>query len=149
MINLAAVQEYLDEQVEELDSRDLDDIGINESGERVSAAFPDDPEVARAEYREVKILLDRLEKLQGQDSRRDKFFELWRRVSDDGRPVLVFTGYTDTMEYISEHLVSTLGNKVATYSGKGGQRWNGNHWENIGKERCSPGCRRNKGHGLY
>lgn len=137
VINLAAVQEYLDEQVEELDSRDLDDIGINETGERVSAAFPDDPEVARAEYREVKILLDRLEKLQGQDSRRDKFFELWRRVSDDGRPVLVFTGYTDTMEYISEHLVSTLGNKVATYSGKGGQRWNGNHWENIGKEKVS------------
>lgn len=39
VINLAAVQEYLDEQVEELDSHDLDDIGINETGERVSAAL--------------------------------------------------------------------------------------------------------------
>jgi hypothetical protein len=36
---------------------------------------------------------------------------------------IVFTQYTDTMEYLRDQLVSYFGDRVACWSGRGGERW--------------------------
>ncbi len=36
---------------------------------------------------------------------------------------IVFTQYGDTMDYVREQLVSVYGNKVVSWSGRGGERW--------------------------
>lgn len=46
-----------------------------------------------------------------------------------------FTQYTDTMEYLRDQLVTYFGDRIACWSGKGGERWNNStkHWEAISK----------------
>lgn len=48
--------------------------------------------------------------------------------------VLVFTQYTDTMDYLREQLVEVYGSNVACYSGRGGETWNGIAWVSNTKE---------------
>jgi len=36
---------------------------------------------------------------------------------------IVFTQYTDTMDYVRDQLVPVYGNRVVTWSGRGGERW--------------------------
>lgn len=49
--------------------------------------------------------------------------------------VIVFTQYTDTMEYLRDQLVTYYSDRVACWSGKGGERWNSTSkvWEPIAK----------------
>lgn len=51
--------------------------------------------------------------------------------------VIIFTQYTDTMDFIRDRLVSIHGSTVATYSGRGGELYNRNDesWTTVGKER--------------
>lgn len=48
--------------------------------------------------------------------------------------VLVFTQYTDTMDYLRDQLVEVYGSNVACYSGRGGEVWNGISWVSSTKE---------------
>jgi hypothetical protein len=48
--------------------------------------------------------------------------------------VLVFTLYTDTMDYIRRELSIVYGTGVACYSGRGGEQWNGIDWVETTKE---------------
>jgi hypothetical protein len=48
--------------------------------------------------------------------------------------VLVFTQYTDTMDYLREQLRTVYGSRVACYSGRGGEMWNGITWVQVPKE---------------
>lgn len=119
---------------ESLDPRDLDDLGGFEGIGRVSAALPSDPKVALVELKEVDHVLAELRELHGKDSKRDRFFDVLRRVTDDGRPVLVFTEYTDTLEYVRDNLVSHYGKSLGCYSGDGGQLWDGDIWKSVTKD---------------
>jgi hypothetical protein len=49
--------------------------------------------------------------------------------------VIVFTQYTDTMEYLRDQLVTYYSDRVACWSGKGGECWNSTSkvWEPIAK----------------
>ncbi|MFB6241213.1 MAG: SNF2-related protein [Candidatus Nanosalina sp.] len=51
--------------------------------------------------------------------------------------VLVFTQYTDTLEYIKRELEHVYGENLGTYTGDGGQRFNRSTgtWENLSKEK--------------
>ena len=51
--------------------------------------------------------------------------------------VIVFTQYTDTMDFIRDRLVSIHGSTVATYSGRGGELYDreDDSWTTVGKER--------------
>jgi superfamily II DNA or RNA helicase len=120
-----------DDEPERLDDEDVPE---GENARAVSAAFPDSPEVARAELGEVERLLENLQALGALDSKRDKFFNLLRQVTDDGRPALVFTEYTDTMEYLREALVDHYGVRLACYSGEGGRVWDGTSWKHVTKD---------------
>jgi superfamily II DNA or RNA helicase len=48
--------------------------------------------------------------------------------------VIVFTQYTDTMDYLRDQLCTVYGRGVACYSGRGGEIWNGITWVQIPKE---------------
>ena len=41
---------------------------------------------------------------------------------------ILFTQYTDTMDYLRESLRSVYGSGVACYSGRGGESWDGERW---------------------
>ena len=65
------------------------------------------------------------------------------RLSDDikkaflggHRTVLVFTQYTDTLDWLRDELKATYGSQIACYSGRGGSRWNPDMgaWETLSK----------------
>lgn len=113
------------DQPEALDSSDLPE---GDGQIRVSAAFPQDPKVAREELAEVEGLLGDLRALGGRDTKRDRFFEALRQVIDQGRPVLVFTEYVDTLEYLRGLLAPHYGDALGCYTGGGGQLYNGSAW---------------------
>lgn len=48
--------------------------------------------------------------------------------------LLVFTQYTDTMDFLRDKLRLKYGSRVACYSGRGGERWTGSEWQIVPKE---------------
>jgi superfamily II DNA or RNA helicase len=56
--------------------------------------------------------------------------------------VLVFTQYTDTLDYLRRDLVGEHGAAIACYSGRGGERWDGAAWTSCGKEALREAFRR-------
>jgi superfamily II DNA or RNA helicase len=61
---------------------------------------------------------------------KDELERVFRR-----RPTaLVFTQYTDTMDYLRDQLLTVYGSSVACYSGRGGEVWNGITWVRASKE---------------
>lgn len=113
---------------------DLDELPEEEGTDKVSAAYPDRPEEAREERLELESVLRGLSELGVMDSKRDRFFDILRELTDDGRSVLVFTGYKDTMDYLRDALVSYYGKSVGCYSGAGGEIWDGEGWKNVTKD---------------
>jgi len=47
---------------------------------------------------------------------------------------VIFTQYTDTMDYLRDELVAIYGSSVACYSGRGGEYWDGESWQLTTKE---------------
>jgi len=117
---------------EMLSPQDLDDLGLFE--DKISAAFPSDPEIAKKEASEVEQLLEHLNNLRGIDSKRDIFYEELKKITEDGRAVLIFTEYVDTMHYIRDNIVDLYGKSVGCYSGEGGELWDGEKWVAVPKD---------------
>ena len=66
-----------------------------------------------------------------------KYEQLAQDVGDMLRrrdSVIVFTQYTDTMDYLRDKLRHVYGGQVACYSGRGGERWDGAKWAGTSKE---------------
>lgn len=118
---------------ESADELDLDELEGLEGG-RVPAGYPDSPTEIAAELAEIGRLLGRLVGLGNTDSKRDRFSEILRGLLAEGRKVLVFTSYTDTVDYVREFLRQQYGAKVGSYTGRGGDTWNGNGWQRCSKE---------------
>jgi len=78
-----------------------------------------------AEVADFVAAIDKvLEANNGKDSKYDRFEALLRQTVIAGRhrTCIVFTQYTDTMEWLRQHLASALGSeKIACYSGGGGE----------------------------
>lgn len=122
------------------DVLDLDELG-DESMERVSAALPTDPKAAEAELREIDDVVRELRALRGVDSKRDRVTKIVKEVVEEGRSVLLFTQYADTLEYLRDHLVELYGKNVGCYSGRGGELWTGEAWRAVSKEQITDALR--------
>ena len=55
----------------------------------------------------------------------------------EGRSMLVFTQFMDTLEYIRDALQSTYGSQVGTYSGQGAMLFNEGVWSSVTKEQLT------------
>jgi len=112
----------------------IDDLPEEEASLKISASLPNDPLVARSELVELERVLEELQALRGRDTKRDRFFEVLRQIMEDGRSVLVFSEYVDTLEYLRDNLVAHFGKSLGCYSGSGGQRWDGESWKQVTKD---------------
>ncbi|NQT19060.1 MAG: hypothetical protein HQ592_05095, partial [Planctomycetes bacterium] len=117
------------DQAERLDDDDLPD---PDAGAAIPSGLPETPELAKKELTDVQSLLADVRALKT-DTKLNRFFDILRRVTDDGRSVLVFTEYTDTMEYLRDNLVSAYEERVGCFSGGGGQRYDGERWVKVSK----------------
>lgn len=115
---------------------DLDDAAEFEDllNVQLTSALPESPEEAAAELREIEVLLARIEGLGPVDTKRDRLVERVRELAADGRAVLVFTGFSDTMAYLRDAVVGAFGDRVASYSGDGGALRSGSTWLKASKD---------------
>lgn len=115
-------QEDLEEDVTEL----LPDGEGQTAGEGVPALF-----LGEIEY--IERFLADLRAL-GTDSKFEQLAKDLHEILRRRDSVLVFTQYTDTMDYLREKLRQVYGPQVACYSGRGGELWNGTAWVGTSKE---------------
>ena len=85
---------------------------------------------------EIEYIEDFLRDLQnlGTDSKVEQLNRDLREIFERRDTVLLFTQYTDTMDYLREELRQVYGSLVACYSGRGGELWDGNAWVRAPKE---------------
>ena len=100
----------------------------------ISASLPSSPDEAKREAAEVAPLFEQLKALGATDTKRDRFFDLIRSLVGEGRPVLVFTEYADTMDYLRDNLATHYTDQVASYSGNGGAFYRDGGWQTVTKK---------------
>lgn len=130
-LRAVVAQRAYDDSVLDLDDADeLEDL----LSFKLSSALPDSPQEALIELGDIEALVARIDALGALDTKRDRLVEWVRNLTRDGRSLLVFTGYSDTMEYLRENLASAFGETVASYSGAGGAIRTGRTWHAASKE---------------
>lgn len=82
----------------------------------------------------VEDFLAQLRALTGHDAKVTQLMADLGAVFRQRDTVLVFTQYTDTMDFLREQLRQAYGGQVACYSGRGGEWWDGTTWVPITKE---------------
>jgi superfamily II DNA or RNA helicase len=92
----------------------------------------------RADFQEeieyVQDFLRALGVLGAADSKVERLLQDLHAAFRERDTVLVFTQYTDTMDFLREQLRQSYGMQVACYSGRGGERWDGVMWVPVTKE---------------
>jgi Helicase conserved C-terminal domain/SNF2-related domain len=96
--------------------------------------LPESEAEAQAEIDALEPFLQRLLQLGLQDTKFDFFKTCLNEATSDGRRALVFTEYADTLHYLRTQLLPIYGQSLATYSGKGGQIFDGLQWRLVGKD---------------
>ncbi|MFP4577238.1 MAG: DEAD/DEAH box helicase, partial [Coleofasciculus sp.] len=86
--------------------------------------------------REIEYLEDLLRQFEntGEDSKLSHLIDTLRRELIERESVIIFTQYTDTMDYLRESLRSLYGTQIACYSGRGGEFYQGSDWCSLPKE---------------
>jgi superfamily II DNA or RNA helicase len=128
---------------EGIDIADVADLGDDDTG-KVSSGLPTDPEAALGEHEDVEKLLQKLEDLRGVDTKRERFCDVLSKVSQDGRAVLVFTEYSDTLEYLRDYLLILYNEALGCYSGDGGQIYENGKWRGVTKDVITAALRSGK-----
>jgi len=114
----------LDDDDTEQDDLDLD---ITEDVQETAAS------VYEEEIDFVEGFLGRIRALPA-DSKLKRLLDDLKEVLRQREAVLVFTQYTDTMDYLRDTLKEVYGTQVACYSGRGGEVWDGTIWKAVSKE---------------
>ncbi|HET7631388.1 MAG TPA: helicase-related protein [Gemmatimonadaceae bacterium] len=133
MVVRSAAADEIDD-LESSDRQDIDELLGEGRGPRIPSSLSDDPAVARQELRDVDRLLAQLNGLSRGDSKLTAFMRALRTATDDGRPCLVFSEFTDTVEYLRDALFPTYGAGVACYTGDGGSVYEDGTWRRVSKE---------------
>jgi superfamily II DNA or RNA helicase len=79
------------------------------------------------------FILD-LQALSRSDSKTNQLIDDLGRIFRQRSKVMIFTQYTDTMDYLREQLQEVYRGAIACYSGRGGEEWNGIKWIETSKE---------------
>jgi superfamily II DNA or RNA helicase len=120
-----------------------EDVELEDLEEDVSEILPFDetegetseqvPPLFLGEIEFVRVFLADLRAL-GTDSKFEQLTKDLNEILKRRDSVIVFTQYTDTMDYVRDKLCHVYGGQVACYSGRGGERWNGTAWVGTSKE---------------
>jgi SNF2 family DNA or RNA helicase len=113
------------------DLRDLDD--ADDAVITGLEAYLEEP----VDPREIEYLEDLLRQFEntGEDSKLSHFLVILRQELTQRESAIVFTQYTDTMDYLRDNLQQLYGSQVACYSGRGGELYEGDRWQILPKER--------------
>ena len=99
----------------------------------------------REEITYLEDFVHELAMLGGHDSKVERLLDDLRELFRHRDTVLIFTQYTDTMDFLRERLRQSYGPQVACYSGRGGERWDGVTWVPVTKEEIKNAFREGKG----
>ena len=129
-----AIRESLQRRLEgisitEDDFSDLDDADDTILEGMESYFAPADPE----EIRYLEDLLYQFENT-GEDSKLSHFITILRQELIQRESAIVFTQYTDTMDYLRSALQQLYGSQIACYSGRGGELYQNGEWRTFPKE---------------
>ncbi|MET8627500.1 helicase-related protein [Kitasatospora sp. NPDC004669] len=121
----AALQDLLDED-DRLSTEDdalFEVVDLNVRGELLGA-----------ELAELRRFIDDLGYRRGEDSKLKQLIEDLNETWSSYDSVVIFTQYTDTMDFLREHLAAVYG-RIATYSGRGGEVYApaSDTWQTISK----------------
>lgn len=130
-----------------LSEHDLDDIGALDElegsledadlAEVIPSVTEEGIELLEQEIAELESFVDELAAID-RDPKIDQLLDdLDELIHAGHNRAIVFTQYTDTMDFIRDSLVSIHGETVATYSGRGGEMYDSeaDDWLGVGKER--------------
>lgn len=70
----------------------------------------------------------------GEDTKLSRFIQILRQELTERESAIVFTQYTDTMDYLRDTLQELYGSQVACYSGRGGELYQNGEWCIVPKE---------------
>lgn len=86
--------------------------------------------------REIEYLEDLLRQFEntGEDTKLSQFITTLRQELSQRESAIVFTQYTDTMDYLRNELRQLYGSQVACYSGRGGELLREGEWQTVPKE---------------
>lgn len=85
---------------------------------------------------EIQYLEDLLRQFEntGEDTKLSRFIQILRQELTERESAIVFTQYTDTMDYLRDTLQELYGSQVACYSGCGGELYQNGEWCLVPKE---------------
>ncbi len=139
--SFSAIQKSLQRRLEQLltrqgssisedDLADLDDADDAVIEGLESYMEPVDP-------REIEYLEDLLRQFEntGEDSKLASVITMLRQELNHRESAIIFTQYTDTMDYLRDNLTSLYGSQVACYSGRGGESLQDGQWCPVSKEK--------------
>jgi len=119
----------------EMDDYDVDDL-VRQMGMIVESAR----KLIEAEIRTLSKLESRLKTYSSaataaNDPKLRTVREVVYELRAEGRKVLVFSKFTDTVDVIRDFLAKEVGaSKVGAYTGRGGELWDGSQWKICEKE---------------
>lgn len=135
-----AVRQSLERRLEFLEGRaeqafDDDDLEQADLEQDVTEILDDDQ---RSLYQEeidyVESFISDLQQLSVHDSKTEQLIQDLTTIFRQRETAIIFTQYTDTMDYLRDKLLQVYGSQVACYSGRGGEIWNGIAWVGVTKE---------------
>jgi hypothetical protein len=122
---------------------DEDDIEQEDLGMDVTEMLDEEERTRfRDEIEYVEDFLGELNRLGGNDSKVERLLADLDEIFRQRDTALIFTQYTDTMDFLREQLRQVYGSQVACYSGRGGEVWTGIAWVPTTKEAIKNDFRR-------
>lgn len=92
-----------------------------DTGEGVSVDDADAVPLSEDDLGEIEDYLERLERVP--DSKFDRLRADLDAARGSGRAVIVFTQFTDTLDYLRDRLHASYRSHLATFTGSGGRQW--------------------------
>ena len=131
-----AIRESLQRRLEGINNITQDDLSdLDDADDAVITGLEAYLE-EQVDPKEIEYLEDLLRQFEntGEDSKLSHFITILRRELNQRESAIVFTQYTDTMDYLRENLQQLYGSQVACYSGRGGELYQAGEWQGLPKE---------------
>jgi len=118
------------DEMEELEQAGFDLHGMNPQ----QPLTPGQKDHFLAELDYLDSFISDLQSLSQGDSKINQLKDDLNRIFRHRPTVIIFTQYTDTMDYLREQLQTVYQGQIACYSGRGGEIWQGMTWLPTTKE---------------